>query len=338
MTEKSYYWSNVAIGDGVYSPYDDDEFSDIWRKLFIRNRNQQGVVEGYNNELQVTNPSGNTIRVATGAALVDGKFYETDANVDNTISTPAVSTRIDLIVLRKSWASQTIRVAVLTGVEGGAAPTPTRTDGVTWEITLASVRITTGGVITVTDQRDYIRSPLAPESTGNWVEIETVTGDGTSDTIDFSNIPATYKHLAIIGMGRGDGAVAESLVTVRFNGDTGANYNWQDMKGENAANSAASSTGDTGIDIGQVACASAGAGYAGGIEITIPNYMTTDFFKYLIAKTIHIPSAVAVDFSLRHVGGEWDDLTAIDQIELILTTGSAGNWDDGTTFTLYGME
>jgi len=49
----------------------------------------------------------------------------------------------------------TVRIAKINGVEGGSAPALTQTDGTKWEISLAQVSITTGGVITVTDERAY---------------------------------------------------------------------------------------------------------------------------------------------------------------------------------------
>lgn len=154
MTEKSYFWGGIATGDATLAPYDDDEFSDFIRVLFQDNTDE-GVIQDRLNDLSC---SGGTTPVvmSTGYALVDGKLYYNDAAKNITISTPVVSTRKDLIVLRKSWASQTVRVEVVQGVEGGGYPSLTQTDGVTWEIPLYAVDITTGGNITLTDSRHYL--------------------------------------------------------------------------------------------------------------------------------------------------------------------------------------
>lgn len=159
MTQTSLPWANNGIGDG--QPYDDDEWSDWQRKLFTHDRTLQGVVPGYANDLAVSNPAGNTIRVATGAALVDGKFYETDANVDNTITTPGAGSNYYRFVLQKDWALQTVRVAVL-GPDAASPPVVTQTDGTLWEISLATVQITSGAVVTVTDTRRYVGLTMAP--------------------------------------------------------------------------------------------------------------------------------------------------------------------------------
>lgn len=157
MAETSKPWSGQVTGDA--GPYSDDDWSDIWRKLFCTDRTTQGVIPGYVNELACTSPGANTLRVATGAALVDGKFYESTANVDVTIPTPVTSTRIDRVVLRKSWAAQTVRVTRIAGAEGGAAPAVTQNDGTTWDLYLCQVSITTLGAMTITDERQFLRTP-----------------------------------------------------------------------------------------------------------------------------------------------------------------------------------
>ncbi len=336
MVEISLPWSADAVGDGVLSPYDNDEWSDTWRKLFIRDRTTQGPIEGVENQLVVSNPAGTTIRVATGAALVDGKFYETDANVDNVIAAPAVSTRIDRVILRKIWGTQTVRVAILTGVEGGGVPTVTQTDGTIWEIPLAQISITTVPAITITDERDFCRSPLIAALTGAYTELETITADGSSAVIDFQSIPQTSKHLVLIGQGRMEGAILEADLQIRFNNDSGANYNDQQTKGENVTASAVSSVGANEGELGQIPAASASAGFASSIYFNIPNY-TGSFFKQWLGMSIHMPNNTPSNFSMRHIGGVWEDTNPITRITLLSTTGSSGNFSNGSRYTLYGL-
>jgi hypothetical protein len=68
---------------------------------------------------------------------------------------PTGATRIDRIVLRASWAAQTVRITRIAGVENDDAPALTQTPGTTYDIPLAQVSITTGGVITITDERVF---------------------------------------------------------------------------------------------------------------------------------------------------------------------------------------
>jgi len=152
MAETSYFWGGTTVGD--HGPYDDDMFSDFIRKLFTMDRTLQGPILGYANALAVNNPAGTTIRVATGAAVVDGKFYESTANEDFAVSAPGGGTNYYTVVLTKDFAAQTVRSAIL-GPDPAAYPAVTQVDGTTWEIMLAHVTITSGGLITVTDVRSY---------------------------------------------------------------------------------------------------------------------------------------------------------------------------------------
>jgi len=156
--ESSLPWANSGVGDG--QAYDDDEWSDWQRKAFTSDRTTQGVIAGYSSQLELSNPAGNTIRVSPGAAWVDGKFYETDADVDNTVTTPGAGSNYYRFVLRKTWAAQTVRVAVL-GPDTVSPPTVTQSDGSVWEISLGTVQVTSGGVITVTDTRYFASSGLS---------------------------------------------------------------------------------------------------------------------------------------------------------------------------------
>lgn len=157
MTETSLPWGGTVTGDATLAPYSDDEWSDMWRKLFTADRIIHGVLRTYANELAVSGATS-PVAVATGFALVDGKVYENDAQVDVAVPTPGGATRIDRIVLRKDFAAQTIRITRIAGAEGGGAPAITQNDGVTWDVQLARVSITTAGTITVTDERDWVVS------------------------------------------------------------------------------------------------------------------------------------------------------------------------------------
>lgn len=159
MTEQSWPWGGIVTGDASLAPYDDDEWSDIWRKMFTKDRATMGVFTNYANKL-VTTGAGSPVTVDTGAALVDGKFYENTAALTVAIPTPAVSTRIDRIVLRKDFAAQTVRVTRIAGAEGGGAPAITQNDGVTWDIKLYQVSITTGGAITLTKEYTFLEGDL----------------------------------------------------------------------------------------------------------------------------------------------------------------------------------
>jgi hypothetical protein len=171
MTEISYFWGGTSVGD--HGAYTDDAFSDFICSLFQRDRTTEGVVFGQLNELAVTNSSGVVIRTNTGYALVDGKLYHSSANVDHNIAAPGGGYNYYRVVLRKDFATQTVR-NVLIGPSTVTYPTVTQTDGTTWEISIASVRISSASAITITDERAFIHPAVKVSSA--MIDLMAITG------------------------------------------------------------------------------------------------------------------------------------------------------------------
>lgn len=149
MTEVSLPWGGISVGD--CGPYTDDMWSDMYRVLFDNSRQYIGVIVGYLNELAITNPVGTTIRVASGAALVDGKFYTSSANVD---LSAGGGDGYYIVVLRKDFVAQTVRLDIVG--PSVLLPTPTQTDPILWEVVIASVSVV-AGTPTITDNRRFVR-------------------------------------------------------------------------------------------------------------------------------------------------------------------------------------
>lgn len=115
----------------------------------------EGVLAGLGGELAVSG-TATPVSVATGAAYVAGFFYKSDATNTFAITTPSSGTTGHRVILRADISGNTVRAALLSSRDGtSSAPSLTQTAGQQWEISLATLTITTGGVITVTDARDY---------------------------------------------------------------------------------------------------------------------------------------------------------------------------------------
>ena len=152
MTEKSFPWTD-GTGDG--GSYAHSALDDFFEKLYTTDQAaSEGVLKGDEGELAVT-CTATPVSVAAGSAVVKGKFYVSTAATDVAIPTPTTATRIDRIVLRSNFTAQTIRITRIAGTEGGGAPAITQTDGTSWDVKLAQVSVTTGGAITVTDERTF---------------------------------------------------------------------------------------------------------------------------------------------------------------------------------------
>lgn len=160
MSERSAFWNSTVQGDAVEAPYDaNTEFAN-WVRQTIgvgNTRANSGVMLGTGSEstllegLQVTanSPAGMSVLLNIGTAIVHGTTYENDAALTTSIAANGSGNpRIDTIVLRKSWASQTVRSAVLQGTPAvtPAAPSLTQSDGVTWEIPIADIAVANAAV------------------------------------------------------------------------------------------------------------------------------------------------------------------------------------------------
>jgi hypothetical protein len=154
MTESSMIWTTNGTGDGPSAGYSSDNFAQMFRAL-TRSSNYGGVFADFDNALDA---SGSTSPVAinTGGAVVYGVFYWNTASVNVVIPTPSSFTRIDRIVLRALWSAQTVRLTRIAGTEGAGVPSVTQSAGGTWDLPLFQVSITTGGAITITDERTWV--------------------------------------------------------------------------------------------------------------------------------------------------------------------------------------
>lgn len=162
--ERSQFWQTGTTGDGTTAISEAQTtafFGAVLTRAGVNSTSPStaaGVLAGVGGELATTAGSGQ-VQVATGAALCEGFYYVNDAALNIAIPTPAAATRIDRIVLRASHgATRTVRLTRIAGTEGtGSPPALTQSAGTTWDIPIANVSVTTGGTITVSDQRTTAR-------------------------------------------------------------------------------------------------------------------------------------------------------------------------------------
>ena len=149
-------------------------------------------------------------------------------------------------------------------------------------------------------------------------------------TFDFTSIPGTYKHLIIKLVGRMTGAVTDGVVTMKFNNDGGANYDWETQAGFTSTSSVGGTSADTSIRVGEVTGASATSGHVGAIDIDILDYAATTLFKGAITKGGRVGGT---RFAFQNFG-HWRSTSAITRVTL---TPGSGNWLAGSRATLYGL-
>lgn len=152
MAERSMFWDNASYNGNV--------LDDVFEYMMTGGLSgKSGVFRGVLNMLAVSGTSS-PVTVQSGAACVKGKIYTNSSSISISVPTPASATRIDRIILRSTFAGSpgTVNCVRLAGTEGAGNPALTQTDGATWEIPLAILSITTGGVITCYSHRRACKS------------------------------------------------------------------------------------------------------------------------------------------------------------------------------------
>jgi hypothetical protein len=158
--------------------------------------------------------------------------------------------------------------------------------------------------------------------TATYIALANLTLNGTDSSITFDSIPSTYRDLvAVINT---DSSTQADLY-LRFNGDTGNNYNRVTGQGTGSVASYNSSTnaafmrlngnGDLATDFSQNAI------------IQVMDYSATDKHKSVLSRT---NSTHGVDMT----AGRWASTNAVTSVTIYPSTGS---FESGSTFSLFGI-
>lgn len=177
LVESSRLWTTGGAGDGA-STYTRDNMAEMFRNMLLSDFTTQGVLNGL-----AVSGTASPLTLATGAACVYGFLHFcTTSGTMAAITTPSVGTTGLHVVLRADWTAQTVRVVPVRNTDGNSAtPALTQTAGTTWEIRLATGTITTAGVISLTDARQFVASPSSVLTNGR-VPIVGANGRITDDS------------------------------------------------------------------------------------------------------------------------------------------------------------
>ena len=152
-------------------------------------------------------------------------------------------------------------------------------------------------------------------------------------TVDFTNIPQSFRHLELVCQMRGDTAATNVAVGLRFNNDSGANYDYIIM----AANATAAGVGEglaqTQMQAFQMSGATAPANSADGFNVLIHNYASTIHRKAITSLNSEKLAETTTNIYLRATAGWWRSTAAIDRVTIL---PASGNFVVGCVFSLYG--
>jgi len=177
---------------------------------------------------------------------------------------------------------------------------------------------------------------MASGATGSkqssYESIASATGTGSSGTITFSSIPATYKHLQIR-------CTSQLSSTSRYaifrpnNDSSTANYTFHSTYGDGAT--VTSDGYITGMDGAYSVNGTSSADNASNVGVgvvDIIDYASTTKYKTFRSLTGYDTNAAGIIFLISSL---WKSTSAISSLTIV---AQGGNFTTGTTFALYGIK
>lgn len=162
---------------------------------------------------------------------------------------------------------------------------------------------------------------------------ETVTS-GAATNVSFASITGTYRDLHVRVRGRGTKSATLCVVQMRFNGDTGANYDQNDIEVNSSYLTPGQIVAATKIAIGYLAAATAPPNVADSICTDVFDYRGTTFQKSTSGQSTVKAANSGGNLYVVVSSGWWRSTAAITQIDVFPDTGA---FVDGTVVSLYGL-
>lgn len=337
MTQFSYPWGCTNTGDGG-----SDSFSlDVVRQtnMYLNNKTPvsggvvwwrssivppfSGFANAVDNLLEPSNPSGNTVRIASGVGLVMGTLFLSDENVDFDVS-GGNANATDIIVLRRTAASQTVRLALVRGAASSTA-TVTQTASI-WEVKLCEVALNgSGNFSSLTDTRR-----LAISHTGSSILIDRLQLSSATSRPTISDIPSVFfKNLKVVAELKSEYTPLPTLGAYLYlNNDTGANYTHTYTRNNSGTVSGVNGTVPL-IGVVVTSDAAVNAAQRSTLEMIIPN-PNEAYWKNCVGQLVSLGNTI-------NFGVEWQSTASITSIGFECTAGANDDFDVGTDIRVYGI-
>ena len=147
-----------------------------------------------------------------------------------------------------------------------------------------------------------------------------LTLSSSAATITMSSINSGYRDLVLVGQGL---ASTPTGINIRFNGDTGSNYNQVVMYGDGGSAISSSNTGIAAFQPGRLDNST-----IADFIVNVMDYSATDKHKTALIRY----NSASVLTAARI--GRWASTSAITSFVLSLDSGT---FNSGCTFALYGI-
>jgi len=160
-------------------------------------------------------------------------------------------------------------------------------------------------------------------------ELIEVIERSTDGVFNFTGIPQTFTSLELVMSVRAAASVASTNLRMRFNGDTGTNYDHQSMISSPTTVTADYEVGKTSNLLGVITGNSATAKKFSGVRIFIPNYRRGYQKSAIVTHVSHLDTASIYMYSLH-----WRSVAAITSI--LLFVQGTNTFLTGSVCSLFG--
>lgn len=175
------------------------------------------------------------------------------------------------------------------------------------------------------DNSDYLY-PVIFEAT---LGADTATWDTGA-----SSIPNTYRNLVIVLEARSSSATSGiTSVKIRFNNDSGSNYDSQYLAAVAATPASGESLADTGMYIGDAPLGNSPAGYYSSHHVEVPHYANTLYHKAANSSNAVWSGTSTGNGRTALACGSWRSTAAISRLQVYLATGNVAA---GSRLLVYG--
>lgn len=169
------------------------------------------------------------------------------------------------------------------------------------------------------------------------VKLGSASGTGASGVIEFTSIPAVFKHLLVRVTGRSDAAgTAGTELRLTFESSpTAGTYDHEQISAVNTTVSASQNVGTSDyILCGLFPTAGATSTLAGYAAIEIGDYTNTSIYKPVLVTGAALLELTSGSLQYKQAVGVWESTLAIDRVRLTL---QSGNFATLSRATLYGV-
>lgn len=169
---------------------------------------------------------------------------------------------------------------------------------------------------------------------GGMIPLSTVAVTSSTATVSFTGIPQSYEHLQIRYLVRTNRSDVQDIIRFRFNGDSGSNYAWHQLRGTGDSVDVNSGTSTSSPWTAIVAGNNAGSNMFGTGITDILDYSNTN--KNTTVRTLSGVEVNTTDGRLGIWSNLWLNTNAITSIEIAPNFGTTISAN--SHFALYGIK